>query len=353
MRAVTRSNAFARARKPLRAAPKKWPKRSPIRATSSSGSRKRARRRKPRPRAAKISSPTRRRSSARAERSSSKRGSVPRRSIARSPISPSEQQALVTAVEESRARRAAAVARQGDLAATREDFEQQRRDQQERVAAARASAEKHREEAQAIAIKVESRRSSKESASAALLRVQSQLAHLTKRQQELKPRCKPPAPRCVPRKKRWSRSSTSACSSRRISARRARRWTRSTRSCARPSSNATSASAPSTRFASSPTTCGSRFANRRFEPRRSPSSSRRRASSSTRSRSGCRPTRRRPLDGDVRVARAEDSAARRDQSRGDRRVPGAIRAQEVPRRAVHGPHGGARDARERDPQDRS
>ncbi len=96
-----------------------------------------------------------------------------------------EQQALVTAVEESKARRAAAVARQGDLAATRESFEQQRREQQDRLAAARATSEKHREEAQAIAIKVESRRSSKESASAALLRVQSQLAHLTKRQQEL------------------------------------------------------------------------------------------------------------------------------------------------------------------------
>ena len=53
------------------------------------------------------------------------------------------------------------------------------------MAAARASAERTREEAQSIAIKVESRRSSKESASAALLRVQSQLAHLTKRQEEL------------------------------------------------------------------------------------------------------------------------------------------------------------------------
>jgi chromosome segregation protein len=97
----------------------------------------------------------------------------------------SEQQALVTAVEESRARRAAAVARHGELAATREGFEQQRRELHEQLAAARTTAEKHREEAQAIAIKVESRRSSKDSASAALLRVQSQLAHLSKRQQEL------------------------------------------------------------------------------------------------------------------------------------------------------------------------
>ncbi len=96
-----------------------------------------------------------------------------------------EQQRLVTAVDESKARRAAAVSRQNDLAASREGVDQQRREHQERVAAARADAERHREEAQAIAIKVESRRSSRESASAALLRVQSQLSHLTKRQQEL------------------------------------------------------------------------------------------------------------------------------------------------------------------------
>jgi chromosome segregation protein len=96
-----------------------------------------------------------------------------------------EQQALVSAVEESKARRANAVARQEHLSAARECFDQQRREHQESVSAARASAEQHREAAQAIAIKVESRRSSKESASAALLRVQSQLAHLTKRQQEL------------------------------------------------------------------------------------------------------------------------------------------------------------------------
>jgi chromosome segregation protein len=96
-----------------------------------------------------------------------------------------EQQALITAVDESKARRAAAASRQNELAASREGVEQLRREHQERVAAARASAEQHREEAQAIAIKVESRRSSRESASAALLRVQSQLAHLTKRRQEL------------------------------------------------------------------------------------------------------------------------------------------------------------------------
>jgi chromosome segregation protein len=96
-----------------------------------------------------------------------------------------EQRTLVANLDGIRARRDAAVARQRDLAAVREDFEQQRRDQQERVAAARAQAEQHRELAQSLAIKVESRRSSKESASAALTRVQSQLAHLAKRQREL------------------------------------------------------------------------------------------------------------------------------------------------------------------------
>jgi chromosome segregation protein len=96
-----------------------------------------------------------------------------------------EHQALLTAIEESRARRDAAATRHRELASAREDSERQRREHQDRLTEARARAEEHREAAQAIAIKVESRRSSKESASAALLRVQGQLAHLTKRQQEL------------------------------------------------------------------------------------------------------------------------------------------------------------------------
>jgi len=96
-----------------------------------------------------------------------------------------EQQALLTALDESRARRETAGTQHRELASAREDFDRQRRDHQDRVTEARAKAEEHREAAQAIAIKVESRRSSKESASAALTRVQGQLAHLTKRQQEL------------------------------------------------------------------------------------------------------------------------------------------------------------------------
>jgi chromosome segregation protein len=75
--------------------------------------------------------------------------------------------------------------RHTDLAASREEFERQRHEHHERLATARTRAEEHRQAAQAIAIRVESRRSSKESASAALVRVQGQLAHLARRQQEL------------------------------------------------------------------------------------------------------------------------------------------------------------------------
>jgi chromosome segregation protein len=71
------------------------------------------------------------------------------------------------------------------LLTTREDLERQRRERQDQLTAARGKAEEHRELAQAIAIKVESRRSSKESASAALQRVQNQQAHLLTRQREL------------------------------------------------------------------------------------------------------------------------------------------------------------------------
>ncbi len=96
-----------------------------------------------------------------------------------------ERHALVTALDESRARKETAVSRRRELTTSREASEQERREHQERVAAARVLAEQHRETAQAIAIQVEARRSSRESASAALSRVQGQLAHLTKRQQEL------------------------------------------------------------------------------------------------------------------------------------------------------------------------
>jgi chromosome segregation protein len=96
-----------------------------------------------------------------------------------------EQQTLVAALDESRLRRESAIERQRALSVDRDDFERQRREHQERVAAAREQAERHREHAQTMAIQVESRRSSKESASAALTRVQTQLAHLSKRRSEL------------------------------------------------------------------------------------------------------------------------------------------------------------------------
>ncbi|HLF10319.1 MAG TPA: chromosome segregation protein SMC [Gammaproteobacteria bacterium] len=96
-----------------------------------------------------------------------------------------EQASLVAGIEESRIRREAAAERQQELSATRESLERQRRDFQDRLSDARSKAEEQRELAQAIAIKVESRRSSKESASTALQRVQNQQAHLLKRQREL------------------------------------------------------------------------------------------------------------------------------------------------------------------------
>ena len=75
--------------------------------------------------------------------------------------------------------------RHRELIATRDGPTSSVAELQERVTLARAKAEEHRDAAQTIAIRVESRRSSKESASAALTRVQGQLAYLKKRQNEL------------------------------------------------------------------------------------------------------------------------------------------------------------------------
>jgi chromosome segregation protein len=97
-----------------------------------------------------------------------------------------ERAALALALDESRVRRDRADAQLRELAVERERSDGQRRDLQDSVTAARAKAEQHREVAQAIAIQVESRRSTKESASAALTRVQGQLTYLKKRQSELR-----------------------------------------------------------------------------------------------------------------------------------------------------------------------
>jgi chromosome segregation protein len=96
-----------------------------------------------------------------------------------------ERQTMMTALDESRMRRAAALDRQTNLALTRDDFERQRQEHHEALVTARTNAEARREAAQTIAIKVESRRSTRESAGAALVRVQGQLAQLMRRRQEL------------------------------------------------------------------------------------------------------------------------------------------------------------------------
>ncbi len=96
-----------------------------------------------------------------------------------------EQQSLIGSQEESRVRNEAAVSRHAALLTSKEECDRQRRDHQDRLSVARAKAEEQRELAQAMAIQVESRRSSKESASAALTRVQGQLSHLLRRQREL------------------------------------------------------------------------------------------------------------------------------------------------------------------------
>lgn len=71
----------------------------------------------------------------------------------------------------------------GDLRAR---LESERSNHQLVLSEARARAERHRQLAQELAIKVESQRNSKESASAALARVEAQQQHLAKRRDELR-----------------------------------------------------------------------------------------------------------------------------------------------------------------------
>ena len=94
-------------------------------------------------------------------------------------------ESLAVSTSESLTRRDEAVEAQRRLLTQRESLEEERKELHERLTGARTQAEEQRVRAQEIAIKVESRRSSKESASAALLRVQGQQAHLLKRQHEL------------------------------------------------------------------------------------------------------------------------------------------------------------------------
>jgi chromosome segregation protein len=97
-----------------------------------------------------------------------------------------ERATLLETEEQSRARLREAKQQLDELGDERHELEELRRSRQERLAAARIEADERREASQSIAIQVESRRSSKQSASAALERVQSQQAHLARREVELR-----------------------------------------------------------------------------------------------------------------------------------------------------------------------
>ncbi len=88
-------------------------------------------------------------------------------------------------LEESHVRREQAAAQQEELAGIRAQLEHEREHHQSVLSEARARAEHDRQAAHDLALKVESRRHSKESASAALARVQAQQEHLLKRRDEL------------------------------------------------------------------------------------------------------------------------------------------------------------------------
>jgi chromosome segregation protein len=96
-----------------------------------------------------------------------------------------ESEALVNALTEAGQRLKAATGRRERLVEDRTQLESQRAERQTRLADARHRAEQDRQAAQEIAIQVESRRSSRESADAALARVQAQQEQLTRRRQEL------------------------------------------------------------------------------------------------------------------------------------------------------------------------
>ena len=96
-----------------------------------------------------------------------------------------ETRAIADDIEGCEARLSAAAARRDELGDAREQLERVREHHQSQLAEVRARAEEDRQLAQDIAIKVESRRSSRESASAAIERVRVQQEHLLKRRREL------------------------------------------------------------------------------------------------------------------------------------------------------------------------
>ena len=98
----------------------------------------------------------------------------------------SDQSALEAAMQESRKLLETAARRRPELGQERQRLEEERKRRQDELAEARRRADQDRATVQEIAIQVESRRSSKESANAALARITVQQQHLVKRQTELK-----------------------------------------------------------------------------------------------------------------------------------------------------------------------
>lgn len=96
-----------------------------------------------------------------------------------------EKRSVANVLTDSRSRLRSVADRRVVLESEREDLVEARDRLRIRLAEARERAEEDRALAQEIAIKVESRRSSKESASAALQRVRSQQEHLLRRRTEL------------------------------------------------------------------------------------------------------------------------------------------------------------------------
>jgi chromosome segregation protein len=96
-----------------------------------------------------------------------------------------DQEVLSGTIAESRRTLEEAAGRREELLDEKLRMDEDRKQHQERLAEARTRAEQDREATQDIAIKVESRRSTKESANAALARVKVQQQHLLKRQIDL------------------------------------------------------------------------------------------------------------------------------------------------------------------------
>lgn len=98
----------------------------------------------------------------------------------------SEKRSVGDALQESEANLSIASARYCDLELEQDRLEQAREHHQQKVTEARQRANNDRENAQAVALKIESQRSSKDSKTVALERVREQKEHLLSRQKNLK-----------------------------------------------------------------------------------------------------------------------------------------------------------------------